>query len=109
MISENDLMQAIAECKSEHNPNANTCYKLAAYYIILNEMKKENSDISGYSFSDFPGNTIAYNSGSDFAKAIQGKNVDEVFPIFEELMQALQILNPKIYSGVMRKLRQIDT
>ena len=35
MITEQDLLEAIAECQGQRNPNANTCIKLAAYYIIL--------------------------------------------------------------------------
>ena len=39
MITEKDLMEAIAECQGQRNPNANTCIKLAAYYTILNNLQ----------------------------------------------------------------------
>ena len=34
MITEMDLQEAIAECQGKRNPNADTCIKLAAFYII---------------------------------------------------------------------------
>ena len=41
MITERDLLEAIAECEGTPKPNANTCVKLAAYYTILNNMRGE--------------------------------------------------------------------
>ena len=42
MITEKDLLEAIAECQGERNPNANTCIKLAAYYTILDHLSDKN-------------------------------------------------------------------
>lgn len=92
MITEKDLREAIAECQAQTNPNANTCVKLAAYYTILREMTP------GYSFS-------GYDSETDFARMISGRDIDEIIPIMDELMTALQVVNPRLYAGVMRKLR----
>ena len=33
VIREDDVREAIAEMQGQKNPNANTCIKLAAYYI----------------------------------------------------------------------------
>ena len=38
MITEKDLQEAIAECEGQRNPNANTCVKLAAFYIIKDHL-----------------------------------------------------------------------
>ena len=96
MITEKDLLEAIAECQGERNPNANTCIKLAAYYTILREMSPEPT----YSFST----GIVYDSDTQFAKAIRGRTEDEIFPVMDELMTTLQVLNPRLYAGVMRKI-----
>lgn len=109
MITEQDLEQAIAECQGERNPNANTCIKLAAFYTIRNEMfgKSEPLPEPGYSFSASPvpvDTHITYTSDTEFSRAINGREADEIWPIMDELMGTVQILMPRLYDGVMRKL-----
>lgn len=108
MITVADLDAAIAECQGERNPNANTCIKLAAYYTIRNAMS-ERTVPSDYSFSPAPvqvpvSDTINYNADSDFARLINGRNPDAIWPIIDELMDVLLAINPRLYHGVMRKL-----
>jgi hypothetical protein len=108
-------MEAIAECQGERNPNANTCIKLAAFYTIRNELFG-NSDrlpvvannATGYSFAAAPvdtAETIHYDSGTDFSQAIDGRNPDEIWPIIDEAMSAIQVLMPRFYAKVMRDLQ----
>lgn len=99
MITEKDLREAIAECQGERNPNANTCIKLAAYYTILNEIIPKEP---AYSFSVGP---VEYDSGTEFAELIRGRPTDEVMPVIDELMTTLNVINPRLYAGVLRKLK----
>ncbi len=102
MITERDLEQAIAECQGERNPNANTCIKLAAYYTIKNELFGAPS----YSYAPEPVDThIAYKSDTEFSQAIEGKSPDEVWPVMDELMSTIQVMMPRLYDGVMRRLQ----
>lgn len=105
MITLDDLEAAIAECEGERNPNANTCIKLAAYYTILNE-KQGKPPV--YSYSAEPVSpvkeTVDYYSETEFGQAIQGKELPYVMELIDELMTVLQIVNPRLYSGVMSKL-----
>lgn len=107
MITENDLLEAIAECQGQRNPSSQTCIKLAAYYTILNNLH-QTSDIpvshGGYSYSP-PNteNTVEYTSSTDFAKIINGKSAIAMWEIVDELMSALMYLNPKLYNDAMRK------
>ena len=41
MIREEDVREAIAEMQGQKNPNANTCIKLAAYYIIQDHISEK--------------------------------------------------------------------
>ena len=103
MITKADLYEAIAECKGKQNPDANTCIKLSAYYTILDHMEEsgaESTSVQRYSYSAPPD----YKSDTEFAQAILNKSNEEVLEIIDELMTALQVLNPKLYKGVMRKL-----
>jgi hypothetical protein len=105
VITESDLLEAIAECQGERNPNANTCIKLAAYYTILDNIKAHDDggtfQSPGYSYAT---NTIQYNGESEFAMAIQGKPVEDVWSVMDELMSTLQVIEPRLYASVMRKL-----
>lgn len=107
MITEQDLQEAIAECKGQRNPNANTCIKLAAFYTIKEHLfPKDNvspSDLQErYSYDAPP--MIEYNGDSEFAQAIEGRAVDEIIPIIDEAMEALKVLNPQFYKSIMRKI-----
>lgn len=102
MIRETELQEAIASCEGERNPNANTCYKLAAYYTIQDHLFGEKK-LPEYSYAPSP-NTIEYESGSEFSEAIHGKPTGEVFAIIDELMDTLSVLHPRLYASVMRRL-----
>ena len=106
MITERDLDEAIAECQGQPNPNANTCIKLAAYYIIKDYMIDSKNDTpNDYSFnSKLTEQKINYDSGTSFSNIIKDKSIDEVLEIMDDLMTTLQLINPRLYEGVMRKL-----
>ena len=114
MIRRDDLLEAIAECQGQRNPNATTCIKLAAYYTILDHLEEDEEDTRdmGRSFSPLPQYSLAsgqteeiiYESESDFAGMIYGLKQQDVFAVIDELMSTVKILNPRLYDGVMRKL-----
>ena len=116
MITEKDLQEAIAECQGQRNPTANTCLKLASYYIIQDKMFKKESEqdrvierspeqikVPTYSYASSP-DIIQYSSGTEFSDMIYGKSQQEVLKVMDELMTVLQATNPKLYNGVMSKL-----
>lgn len=105
MIKEEELLEAIAECQGQRNPNASTCMKLASYYIIQDHMggKQEEPPIPQYSFATGP-ETVAYDSGTEFSDRIQGMDMNDVLAVMDELMTTLMVVNPRLYAGVMRKL-----
>lgn len=108
MIREDDLREAIAEMQGQKNPNAQTCIKLAAYYTILDHITGKDptplqtySDMSSYSAGS---SAIEYEGESDFAKAIKGRDPSDVWPVMDELMTTLQVMHPRLYSGVMARI-----
>lgn len=112
MITEQDLQEAIAECQGEKNPNASTCMKLAAFYTIRNELypaKSAEPVIRGYSYAPPPeavGNTITYESDTEFGRTIRGRSQAEIWPIVDELVSdALRVVNPRLYAAFLRKIR----
>ena len=111
MISEKDLIEAIAECQGERNPNANTCIKLAAYLTIKDSLypKEENVPASTASYSYAVPAMIdeSYFSNSDFSQTVKDIGIEKAFPVIDELMSTLLYINPKLYDSVMRKLNDV--
>lgn len=108
MITEHDIQEAIAECNGERNPNANTCIKLAAFLTIKREMfgSKDEEQPLSYSYSAPPIDKLDYDSGTEFSNAIQGVDINYLIPIVDELMSALQVTNPRLYAGVIRRIKE---
>ena len=110
MITEHDLKTAIAECQGVRNPSANTCIKLAAFYTIYDHLYGDKDpdiqpETEKYSYeTTVP--EILY-SNSEFSGAVEIKGIDRVFPILDELMLTLQVINPKLYDSVMIRISEI--
>ena len=115
LITEQDLLSAIAECQGEREPNANTCIKLAAYYTIYNQLFGK-PDISykppevSQMYSALPAKpieqpTIQTNSDTEFLQAVNGMPVDDFISLFDELMSSLWVINPRLYRQVMNRVQ----
>ena len=111
MIYEKDLDEAIAECQGKRNPDASTCMKLAAFYTIKHFMYptvQESLPVApAYSYAPAPDqkpDEIVIDSDSEFARVIAGRKQEEVWPVMDELMDALKQLYPKLYNAVMDRL-----
>ena len=102
MIREEDLLDAIAECQGEKNPNANTCMKLAAYHIILDHLRNETPQYS----QSGPPSEVTYNSGSEFSDIIIGRDLNDILPVIDELLDTVQVLIPKLYYATLDKLKK---
>lgn len=105
MITKKDLDAAIAECQGKRNPDAKTCIMLAAFYTIQREMFGEEKPEPTYSYAPAPNrNTIEIDGDSEFARAIDGRDLNEILPIINELMETISLIQPRLYDAVMRKL-----
>lgn len=123
MITKQDLLESIAECQGIRNPNANTCLKLAAFYTILDHMEDDSASDTGSdnaesekqnrrSFSPVsfsaPEEVVNFQGVGEFAQAVNGLPSQSAWGIMSELMAMLQILEPKLYSAVMRKIEEVQ-
>ena len=109
MITEQDLDEAIAKCQGEENPTNNTCIKLAAFLTIKDHLY--GIEVPQYSHSDgteehTETTVVIYNSDSEFFKATNGMELDTFYSIVDELMETLQVINPRLYAGVLRKIEE---
>lgn len=85
--------------------------KLATLYTIKNQMNKaepEKEPIQSYSLAAAPEPTYTNRYGdSEFLREIEGRDQEDVFRIMDDLMDTLQVANPRVYNGVMRKIRAL--
>jgi len=110
MITEKDLQEAIAECQGQRNPNASTCIKLAAFYTIRRELfgeEKKAGQLPGYSYAPDPAaDMLIHNDGdSEFARRIDGRRQEEIWPLMDEMMDTIRAIHPRLYRAVMERLR----
>lgn len=86
--------------------------KLATLYTIKNQMNqaeaKQQEPIQAYSLAAAPepASTGRYGD-SEFLREIEGRDQDNIFHIMDDLMDTLQVANPRVYNGVMRKIRSL--
>lgn len=105
MVSERELLEAIDEIERNGNTLKN-CEKLSALYSIYD-----------HCFCDMPYNVrtasvekiseavIDTDIVSEFATAIQGKNSAKVWEIINEEMDAVRVLQPKLYESTINRLK----
>jgi len=114
VITEHDLQEAIAECQGVRNPNASTCLKLAAFLTIQRELYGKQEDGIAQVYASVPTghsydsgvSTVEYESDTEFGNIIKGMDADAVMTIIDELMTALQVVQPRLYASVIRKLQE---
>lgn len=110
MITEQDLDAAIAECQGKRSPDASTCIKLAAFYTIRENLFPKAPERMGYgtqeqySYAPAPEATIEIDSESEFAGIVNGRKPSEIWPVIDELMSTLQMIQPRLYNAVIQKL-----
>ena len=82
--------------------------KLATLYTIKNQMNKSEdaSQVQAYSMAAAPEPTGRYGD-SEFLREIEGRDMEDVLQVMDDLMDTLQVANPRVYNGVMRKIRAL--
>ena len=104
MIERRELLHAIETFENSPNLNTDTCVKLAALYTIYNELygsvERVKTEVVGI---------IETDESTEFYQAIIGKELKGVLSVINELMETLQALNSRGYSGVIEKLKNTGT
>lgn len=87
--------------------------KLADLYAIRSQMMGTPTvfpqpQIAAYSEATGPaGETLGLYGESDFLRTVAGKDSTAAWAIMDEHMSTLQVVNPRAYEGVMRKLNRL--
>lgn len=122
MITEKDVQEAIAYCEGKLDPKRDDALLLAACYTIRREMFGSGEPVEkidklpAYSYAAPPettetlprysgADTVGDYGDSDFLRAVQGKDPAAMWAVMDEMMETLKMVNPRVYEGVMRKIR----
>lgn len=110
MLCENDLVCKIAEYRCRETLTESDCVKLAAFLTIRDCLFHADEGYQEQSFAAPPEPTadrvVEFGSDSEFFEAANGLPIDSIWEIIDELMETLQVINPRLYAGVIRKLQE---
>lgn len=96
MISKQELEQAIRECE-EARVSYQTCEKLATFYTVYDHLYQEDHTYQ-ISHDARPPSKILDMAG--------GKDDAEIWRLIEEMVDAVQVLLPKLYNSFIEKLTE---
>ena len=117
MITEKELEQAIKECLREP-VTGNKRAVLADLIIIQDYLFGETTQAQEapqphpmQSYSAPPmeqvENYIQTNGDSEFLKAVDGRRADKVWKLIDELVEAVKILHPRMYTTFIDKVQDL--
>ena len=99
MIDRRDLEIAMKELE-DLPPTYQTCSKLADLYIILDHLKQHET--TSYSETH-----KVSRQATMFLQATEGKDINKVLEVMDELMEATQILNPRLYEATIERIKKL--
>ena len=117
MITEKEIEQAIKECLREP-VTGNKRAVLADLIIIQDYLFGEPMQVNEatqampmQSYSAPPmeqvENYIQTNGDSEFLKAVDGRKADKVWKLIDELVEAVKILHPRMYTTFIDKVQDL--
>lgn len=107
MLNEAEIKKEIARLEYEESSYPNYA-KLADLYIIRDQMSGGAPQTMRYSAAPAPEpETVGEYGDSDFLRAVDGKPLEKVFSVVDELMDTLRVVNARVYDGVMRKIEAL--
>ena len=117
MITEKEVAQAIEECLRE--PVTGNKRAVLADLIIIQDYlfgeparaQEVQQPIPMQSYSAPPieqvETYIGTNGDSEFLKAVDGKKADRVWKLMDELLEAVKILHPRMYTTFIDKVQDL--
>lgn len=110
MLDELEIRKEIARLEYEESSYPNYA-KLADLYAIRAEMQKTGQSIEPHherlysaAAAPEPVTQVGSYGDSDFLTVIETKRPADVWNVVNELMDSLQVMQPRTYAAVMRKL-----
>lgn len=86
--------------------------KLAVLYTVRGqqgqtEHREVSQAVAPMLYSQAAAPEIGHYGNSDFLLAVEGKDPERVWPIVDELMDTLHVVNERVYRSVLRKINAV--
>lgn len=116
MLDAAEIRKEIARLEYEESDYKNYA-KLADLYVIRKQMQEDEQgtrNIATFAYSGDPApapvtvqpDTVGEYGDSDFLRAVAEKDPSKIWPIVDELMDTLSVVNAKVYNSVMQKIKR---
>lgn len=102
MFTEAELRDALNELESGRHTIQN-CEKMAAIYTVLDHAHPPER---GYSM-DARAEGVGLYGKSQFLRAIAGKPTEDAWLLIDELVEAVSVLQPKLYNNFLEKVQEL--
>ncbi len=114
MLDKAEIRKEIARLEYEESSYHNYAM-LADLYVIRKQMQEDEQGSRGTRLHTYSGDSapivqteapqaVGNYGDSDFLRAIEGKKPSTVWPIMDELMDTLAVVNERVYNSVMQKI-----
>lgn len=104
MFSKIELLKAIDELEMSPATYQNA-EKLAVFYLLYDHLYIKKEPVNR--IEPVKEVTIDRYDGSEFLQAIAGKNAEDIWIIMDELMQSVQVLQPKLYEATLDSIKDL--
>ena len=105
MLDKQEIRKEIARLEYEESSYPNYA-KLADLYIISAEMEKSNERIEPRYERLYSRATAPVEMPTP-QNTVSGKSAGAAWKIMDELMESLQVMQPRTYNAVMRQLQEL--
>lgn len=105
MITEKELLDAIAECEAEPTTQ-NKISKLADFYVIYDHLFG-NAERNRERPAQRNVERIYTDRSTDFLTLVDGKETDAVMRALAEFVEAVKLLHPKMYERLAQALEEL--
>jgi hypothetical protein len=75
-------------------------------FAIKNELFGKTEQLQGYSTEPPPQRIVEIDNDSEFAQSANGKPVDKVFDVIQEIVDTLYYTNKPLYKAIIRRLNE---
>ena len=103
MISLQSVLDSIDEIEAMPD-SYKKAEKLATFYTLRDALQGKVTEQYRAAPVQEVEYTIGYHSGTEFGSIVEGKDSEMVWPVIDELMDTLHIINPRLYDTVLNRL-----
>lgn len=103
MFSKNEILDAIDDLE-EAPATYQNAEKLATFYSLYDHLFVTKEPMNR--IESIREVIIGKYGDSEFMRVIEGKKAEDVWPVMDELLQTIQMLQPRLYNATIEKLKE---